>query len=323
MPHPRKAQISLSDTVYYHCISRCVRRAYLCGDDPVSGKSFSHRRKWVESKLLVLPTIFAIGVCAFSVMSNHCHVVLKVQPQKAQKWTPEEVLLRWHKAFRGTILTEKYLKQQYLSAAELNTVMETIAVYRQRLASISWFMRVLNEHIARAANKEDGCTGRFWEGRFKCHALLDEAALLTCMAYVDLNPVRAREAKSLETSAYTSINLRLKHGTGLMQPKSVLPLLTGNDSDVEDCLPFKLIDYVALVDSTSRCIIDGKGFVKNGELNILKQQNIAVVNWLRMSQNLFRFFKGAIGSPDRISQFCYRKEKKRRPGINQSKLLFG
>lgn len=300
-----------------------MRRAYLCGDDPVSGKSFSHRRKWVESKLLVLPTIFAIGVCAFSVMSNHCHVVLKVQPQKAQKWTPEEVLLRWHKAFRGTILTEKYLKQQYLSAAELNTVMETIAVYRQRLASISWFMRVLNEHIARAANKEDGCTGRFWEGRFKCHALLDDAALLTCMAYVDLNPVRAREAKSLITSAYTSINLRLKNGTGLMQPKSVLPLLTGDDNDVEDCLPFKLIDYVALVDSTSRCIIDGKGFVKSGELNILKQQNIAVVNWLRLSQNLFRCFKGAIGSPDSISQFCYRKEKKRRPGINQSKLFFG
>ncbi len=76
MPKPRKQQVSLEDTAHYHCVSRCVRRAYLCGYDAQSGKSYEHRRGWVEDKLLMLVKVFAIEVCAYAVMSNHTHVVL-------------------------------------------------------------------------------------------------------------------------------------------------------------------------------------------------------------------------------------------------------
>ena len=96
-----------------------------------------------------------------------------------------------------------------LGKAELDKVREFAEVYRQRLADVSWFMRVLNESVARQANAEDDCTGRFWEGRFKSQALLDEPALLAAMAYVDLNPIRAGMAEDLPGSAHTSIAARL------------------------------------------------------------------------------------------------------------------
>ena len=83
MARPRKSLICLEDTPYYHCVSRCVRRAFLCGKDPYSGKSYEHRRGWVEKRLLQLVKSFAIDVCAYAIMSNHTHMVLHVDKREA------------------------------------------------------------------------------------------------------------------------------------------------------------------------------------------------------------------------------------------------
>lgn len=219
MATARKTQVSLIDTKYYHCISRCVRRAFLCGKDHFTGKSYEHRRQWVEDKLLELASVFCIDVCAFAVMSNHTHVVLHVDDKKAQRLHDKAVIIRWHKLFKGTLLTQQYLKGEKLNKAQQSLLNRTITQYRTRLADISWFMRVLNEDIARKANKEDNCTGRFWEGRFKSQALLDEAALAACMAYVDLNPIRAKMADTPEVSTHTSIKQRIDAATQGKQPK--------------------------------------------------------------------------------------------------------
>lgn len=152
------------DTRYYHCISRCVRRAFLCGEDNFTGQSFEHRRGWVEDKLLSLAKVFCIDVCAYAVMSNHTHFVLYVDDKKAKRLSDKTIILRWHKLCKGTVLTNKYIQGEQLSDAETFFLNETIYEYRHRLTSISWFMRLLNEDIARKANKEDGCTGRFWGG---------------------------------------------------------------------------------------------------------------------------------------------------------------
>ncbi len=205
MPKARKHQVSLEVTPYYHCVSRCVRRSFLCGHDPLSGKSFEHRRQWVEDRLLFLADVFAIDVCAYSVMSNHTHVVLHINKLNEAHWTDIEVCERWHKLFKGTLLSQKFVRNEDLTAVELDAVKLKISEWRLHLCDISWFMRTLNEPIARQANEEDRCTGRFWEGRFKSQALCDEAALASCMAYVDLNPIRAKMAKTPEQSDHTSI----------------------------------------------------------------------------------------------------------------------
>ena len=156
----------LNISPYYHCCSRVVRRAFLCGDDSYSGKNYDHRRAWVESLFFELEAVFAIDVAAFAVMSNHLHLVLRVDIDSANRWTDREVLEQWQKLFKGDELTQKFAKGELVEAHEVNRLRHAIALYRSRLCDISWFMRCLNEPITRQENQEDNCTGRFWEGRF-------------------------------------------------------------------------------------------------------------------------------------------------------------
>jgi hypothetical protein len=134
-------------------------------------------------------------------MSNHYHIVVKLNPDEASHWSMDEVFNRWCALYKGPLLIRKYLDGEDISQAEMVTVQRFEALYRQRLTDLSWFMKCLNEPIAKQANKEDECTGHFWESRFKSQALLTEEALLSCMAYVDLNPIRL--SKNASTPSLT------------------------------------------------------------------------------------------------------------------------
>ena len=112
MPRARNSLISLSDTPYYHCVSRCVRRAFLCGEDKLTSRSYEHRRQWVEDRIHYLTEVFSIDVCAYAVMSNHTHLVLHVDLEKIKVMSSEEVVTRWHKVFNGTLLTRQYLVEE-------------------------------------------------------------------------------------------------------------------------------------------------------------------------------------------------------------------
>lgn len=213
MAQPRHEQVSLSETPSYHVVSRCVRRAFLCGRDQFTGMNYEHRRGWIEERMLALSNIFAIDIAAYAVMSNHYHIVLRVDAGRGMDWGTDEVLKRWTQLFNGPSSVQRYLSEgpERLSAAEATQVEEHAELYRARLHDLSWFMRVLNESIARQANQEDGVKGRFWEGRFKSQALLDEQALLAAMAYVDLNPVRAGIAQDLQGCEFTGIARRIRN----------------------------------------------------------------------------------------------------------------
>ncbi|AXQ16137.1 transposase [Shewanella algae] len=313
MPRPRRTQISLEDTPYYHCCSRVVRRAFLCGDDAYSGKNYDHRRGWVESLLFELEAVFAIDVAAFAIMSNHLHLVLHIDIETANRWTDREVLEQWHKLFKGDELTRKFTQGELIEAHEVPRLRHTIAIFRSRLCDISWFMRCLNEPIARQANQEDNCTGRFWEGRFKSQALLDEAAVLTCMAYVDLNPIRAKMADTPKQSAHTSIRLRIQAALKCEQPTKLLPFI-GNECDNQRSgIAFGLKDYLELVDDTGRCIRDDKrGSISEKSTKLLTRLNILHENWLKLTTEFGRLFRGPVGTLQELSCYCEHLEKRRR-----------
>jgi len=297
MTRPRKALISLADTPYYHVTSRCVRRAFLCGVDRYSGKSYEHRRQWVVDRIRLLASLFAIDVCAYAVMSNHYHLVLKLSPAQFSGLSDDQIMDRWCALFKGPLLVQRYRNGEALSPPERATVGEIANVWRRKLSSISWFMRCLNQPIARQANLEDACTGKFWESRFNSQALKTEEALLSGMAYVDLNPVRAGIATCPETSDYTSIQERIKpsfreteaikdqcQAGDLREFTAPLkPLLHFEGSVVnriQTGILFDLPDYLELVDWTGRIMRSNKRGYIDAELPpILHRLHLSAEQW--------------------------------------------
>ena len=280
-----------------------MRRAFLCGHDTSTGQSFEHRRQWIEDKLLELAGIFALDVCAYAVMANHYHIVLHVNYKLAQCWSMENVIEQWHQMFSGHALSQRYEHGECLSRSELIMLTDITNTWRERLMDISWFMRVLNESIARQANCEDNCSGRFWEGRFRSQALLDESALLACMAYVDLNPVRAGLAKTPEDSDHTSLKRRIQI---THQPATGLFPFVGNPrNEIPQGLPFNRTDYIELVDWTGRIIRhDKKAAIPSPLPPILQRLKQGRENWLYITQHFERKFKGFVGAAYRLKQIC-------------------
>ena len=297
MTRPRKALISLADTPYYHITSRCVRRAFLCGVDHYSGKNYEHRRQWVVDRIRLLSSLFAIDVCAYAVMNNHYHLVLKLCPEQLDELDDDEVIERWCALFKGPLLIQRYRNGDDLRPFERITVSDIVTVWRKKLASISWFMRCLNQPIARQANLEDECTGKFWESRFNSQALKSEEALLSCMAYVDLNPVRAGIADRPENSAHTSIRERLQSEFHLQQAiddqtqcgdlldfrttlKPLLPFEHRLVNETQTGILFNFKEYLALIDWTGRIIRDDKsGHIDSNTPSILTRLQITAEQW--------------------------------------------
>ena len=243
MTRARKHLVCLDETPYYHVTSRCVRRAFLCGIDRQSGKSYEHRRGWIEDRIRIVSSVFSIELCAYAIMSNHYHLVVRIDPHEPAGWSDDEVLNRWTALFRGPILVQRYLAGDPLATVELDTVRTVAKLYRARLGSLSWFMKCLNEPIARKANAEDSCSGHFWEARFHSQPLSSEGALLAAMAYVDLNPIRAGIAGTPEDSDYTSIKVRLTGDAERTVQRSASSLLECSEINHFDVPPRLLMPF--------------------------------------------------------------------------------
>ena len=279
MTVPRSQQISLDHTPYYLCTMRCVRRAFLCGKDRYSGRTYDHRKAWLEERFQKLTGVFAIGLASYAVMSNHYHVVVRINSEETERWSNEEVLDRWAKLHKVPALVSE----------------ERVAELRKRLASLSWFMKCINEPLARRSNREDDCKGRFWEGRFGCKALLDDSALIRGMVYVDLNPIRADVAKTPETSRHTAIRARIYRRDAR---------LTGF-RDQGGPLPLRRMEYLELVDWSGRQARHGKrGSIPEELPPIVDRLGFTASNWQREMRYYGRWYFRAVGGLESLEQYC-------------------
>lgn len=309
MTRPRSSIVAQESTRWYHCVSRCVRRAYLCGVDHSNGHNFDHRRAWLTDRLHQLAQAFAVDVAAYAVMSNHYHLVLHLAPDRARGWADDEVLNRWRSLFKEPQPAKRSRTpaNDALENDESKSVNSFSAIARERLCSLSWFIRLLNESISRRANEEDDCRGRFWEGRFKSQALLDLSALISAMVYVDLNPIRAGMAESLQTSAYTSIQSRLS-GTG---SSLLMPFNDDVTGYTVSKIPFRLSDYIELAEWRGRQQRPGKtGIISDASPSVLDQLDVDPEGFLIMSGQLLKTFGSAIGSHDAMADHCARNDLK-------------
>ena len=332
MTLPRRAQVALSATPYYHCVARCVRRAYLCGRDDYTGKNFEHRRQWLLDRIGQQANVFAIDVCSYAIMSNHYHLVIRVDERQARDWTDAEVVQRWTRLYRGPLLIRQWLEGKSLSPAEQQSVADIVAVWRSRLFDLSWYMRCLNEFIARQANAEDDCTGRFWEGRFKSQALLGDAALLACMQYVDLNPVRAGMAGTLDDSDFTSIQARIRQHAAMRMGRSPdtdgVPLAafrcSASTETTAPPLPWDLQTYIGLVEATGRQAAHGKrGELSDEVLGLFERLQLSARDWVTLSRDVRASSLRAIGSLDQHEMYSYATGRKRRHGAGPQRSVTG
>lgn len=320
MTTAREQTISRGEGVY-HCISRCVRRAYLCGADAATGKNFDHRKGWVLHRLKHLSAIFAVDVLGYALMSTHAHIMLRNRPDTLKSWGNEDVVRRWLELYPKRFLLEDE-KEQYINSIATDTVY--VSKLRSRLGSISWFMKSINEFIARRANKEDQCTGRFWEGRFKCQRLCDDAAILSCAVYIDLNPIRAKIASTPEDSLFTGAYERIREYQGNKDKESSLWLSPIKDtSSKRGFLNMTLPEYLTLLDTTGRTLRDGKrGTISERLEPILHRLGINSNHWLLTAQHFRKWFANVAGNKSNLRKFAVKHGKSWCKGERVSRIAF-
>ena len=332
----RSEVIDPDEVTIVHVINRTVRRCFLIGNDTVSGRNFDHRKVWIEELLQHFAACFGIDLLCYSILSNHYHLILRTRPDVVLQWDDTEVARRWlmicpTRKFRG--------RPADPTEAELNSIRNCpvkLAQVRERLSSVSWWMRLLNQRVAQRANREDEQSGRFWQDRFRAIRLIDEESLLACAAYVELNPIRAAIAETLEQSDHTSIQRRIesvRQKQNAYQTTSPsdkrrndrkrrqyrdmflakltinetadragpVPSETGLRCSDKGFLSMKLTDFLELLDWTARQVVPGKRGTTPIEIPpVLKRLGLETSSWRELVTSFEDTFSHLAGRCDRM-----------------------
>ena len=329
----------------FHCWTRCVRRAVLFGVDPVSGEDYSHRRDWILIRQEQMAGLFAIDIDFNAVMSNHLHLVLRTCPRLAKRLSRQEVVRRWLTITRlAKCMTDDLPEPNPKLVEELAKDKKKVAKMRKRLSSISWFMGILCENVARRANKEDQCKGRFWETRFCCRECVDESAVLLCGIYVDLNPITAGEARSPETARYTSAYARIQaqsqrknarnRADGYLAELARRPerkdeygladsSRTGRRASDLGVLSISLEDYLKLLKWTARLLKSGaRKTIPKDLASVLDHLDVKHEAWLDTLHDYEDSFCHVVGPPAAMAKAAKRLNVRCLKGASASRSIF-
>lgn len=313
----RREVFSPDEIAIVHVMNRIVRRAFLMGTDPQTGKNYDYRRQWIEDLLQRFAASFGIDLLTFSILSNHFHLILRSRPDVVSTWSDPEVARRWLTIC--PVRKNKDGSPKEPSKSEINWICsdrKKLAVIRRRLSDISWWMRLLCQRIAQRANLEDDQEGTFWN-RFKAVRILDEESLLACAAYVDLNPIRAAMARTLEDSKHTSVQRRIESIMGQFQDDASyrpdrflapIPVIESDDKLLVSQPGFRCSDkgflqireeaYIELLDWTARQVASGKpGRTDEGLPPVLERLSIKPQAWFKLTTNFRKLFSLVAGHP--------------------------
>ncbi len=323
---PRRTVVSQGEVGVYHCWNRCVQRAWLCGQDPVTGIDYESRREVIEEVERQLAGLFAIDIGFHAEQANHLHLILRTRPDLAATYSDDEVLRRSWIVARLKRTGNSQIEEPTDEQLEQQRRTQDVDKLRRRLADVSWYMGTLCEHLARRFNRESGTSGTFWEHRFGCRSLEDEAAILLCGIYVDLNPIRAGEASVPEearhTSAYNRIQGRQSSGSRPAQGSTpgpddwLCPLTIREDDPVQldpagaqrpwrasnkGLLPISLEKYLELLDWTGRQQgSKSRAAIPASLAPILQRLGIRAEHWLESVFQFDRRFGQIVGSLARV-----------------------
>jgi hypothetical protein len=338
-----RAEVFAADEVaILHVMNRTVRKCYLLGHDPQTGKNYDHRKAWMENEVQHLAVHFGCDLLCYSILSNHFHLILRSRPDVVATWDDAEVARRWLMLCPKRRTSDKQPAEP--TPEELQSILKNPAALREirtRLSDVSWWMRLLCQKIGRRANKEDDEFGKFWQARYRAVRLLDEAAILACAAYVDLNPIRAALAETIETSPYTSAQqraLELKRQTSRSQTigsgaahaqnaahhsplrpiaQSLSPVcLSDEGSGIGPCvhtgggrasdkgfLRLSTAEYLELLDWTARQMrSDKRGATPASAAPLFERLGIDERSWCELTKNFGRLFSSVAGKPTVIDE---------------------
>ncbi len=312
---------------FFHCTNRSVRRTVLCNKNDVNNNHYFHYKDWIEKKILELSNSFSVSLYAYAVMDSHYHIVLQLNSQSAIDWTEEQVAENWLRAFPGQLDDPNYAKQRILKKLAILTNKDKLQLYRQRLGSVSWFLKCINESVENR-NREENQVNWDLPGQESSYSpLLDTVSIISCMTYVDLNPVREKITEKIHTSSHTSIKKRIS-SIKQKYPIAVQAYLDGSvqaltNKKYATPLSISLQNYIELVDWTGSLINKVNTIPTQDNINeFLCTHNLLEKKWFNRTMGFSNHYCELVGIIEQLISKLRQLKIKCQKGISAAKLLY-